>query len=92
MYQLCFGGSEAERARLGLPSSCSVKDFRALNRSRCFVAGVRDEDEHTRTCQAMAKSGLRPIERCAAFIFSNLSIGAAVLTGMHLCGASSFRK
>lgn len=55
-YQLCFGAGDAERAWLGIGS---VKTYRLLNRSSCFQAGVRDEDDHAMTGELMRKAGLR---------------------------------
>lgn len=61
-YQLCFGASLADRERLGLES---VKVYHLLNRSSCFVAGTRDEDDYARTLEGMQELGLGAAERRA---------------------------
>eukprot|EP01051_Picozoa_sp_SAG22_P003589 SAG22_NODE_177_length_16160_cov_41.299296_11_plen_610_part_00 len=61
-YQLCFGASLQERERLQLQS---VKAYRLLNRSSCFVAGTRDEDDYRRTLAGMRQLGFGAAERRA---------------------------
>eukprot|EP01052_Picozoa_sp_SAG31_P012467 SAG31_NODE_730_length_12505_cov_3.807109_11_plen_370_part_00 len=70
-----------------------------LNRSSCFIAGTRDEDDYVRTVRQLQQLGFGPSERrainaaVAAVLFAgNLQFTADSISGGTTCGAPGTRS